>query len=362
MSEKTILLCAGGTGGHLFPAEALAHVLVSRGYKIHLAVDERAGKFAGDFPAVEIHQIRSATLGSKNPVAILKTLASLFKGYLQSKSLLKSIRPTAVIGFGGYPTLPPLLAASHNKIPTLVHEANAVLGRANRFLSSRVGRIAIGFTNTGRTDALEYIVTGNPVRPAVIEAAKSGYPVRNSADPFNLLVFGGSLGARFFSEILPAACERLSQTEKSCLRIVQQAREEDLFEVNAAYEKMGMQVEVAPFFKDMAAHLANAHFVISRAGASTVSELSVIGRPALLVPYPFALDHDQAANAKSVAEAGGVKIYPQRDLSADVLAKELSAAINVPKKLALAAKNAKKTGIPNAAEVLADCVEELIAS
>ena len=360
VSSKTILLCAGGTGGHLFPAEALAHVLVKRGYKIHLAVDDRAGKFAGEFPAEKIHQVKSATLGSKNPVSILKTLLKLFNGYRQSKALLKAISPVAVVGFGGYPTVPPLLAASRNGVPTLIHEANAVLGRANRFLSSRVDQVAIGFGNTDKVQALNYRITGNPVRPAVLEGAGQPYPVREAGERFRLLVFGGSLGARFFSEIMPAACELLDARTRSCLGIVQQAREEDMSEVIAAYKEMGIEAEVAPFFQNMASHIADAHLVISRAGASTVSELAVIGRPAVLVPYPFALDHDQAANAQTVERAGGVKIYNQRDLTPELLADELRAAMNSPKKLALAAKNAKKTGIPNAAAVLADCVEALI--
>jgi len=358
-NKGTVLLCAGGTGGHLFPAEAVAHEMKTRGYTIHLAADERVERFANNFPADEIHQIQSATLGSKNPLAILKTLLTLYSGYKQSRALLQKIRPDVVAGFGGYPTVPPLLAATRAGIPTLVHEANAVLGRANRLLSRKVNKVAIGFGETKNIGAVTVSVTGNPVRPDILKAAIGRYPQRTRDARFNLLVFGGSQGAAFFSEVMPEACRLLNESERACLNIVQQARPEDKEAVIAAYDEMNIKAEVDSFFSDMHARIQEAHLVISRAGASTVSELSVVGRPAILVPYPHALDHDQATNAAAMASEGGAWLFQQAALSPKLLADELSRAIQDPKKLALAAENAKKTGKPDATRSLANMLETL---
>lgn len=361
MSKGVILLCAGGTGGHLFPAEAVAHELKKRGYTIHLAADDRVERFAAKFPADAIHQIKSATLGSKNPIAIFKTLKSLWSGYKQSRFLLAKLQPVAVAGFGGYPTVPPLLAATRLGIPTLVHESNAVLGRANRLLSGKVNKVAIGFGETKHIGDVQVNVTGNPVRPEILKAAIQNYPQRTKTAKFNLLVFGGSQGAAFFSEVMPEACKLLSAAERVLLNIVQQARPEDKDQVVAAYKEMGIAAEVESFFGDMASKLHPSHLVMSRAGASTVSELAVMGRPAILVPYPHALDHDQATNAAAVASAGGATLFNQSALTPKLLADELSRAIADPKKLALAAKNAKKTGKPDATKALANMLEALAA-
>ncbi|MEM9279117.1 MAG: undecaprenyldiphospho-muramoylpentapeptide beta-N-acetylglucosaminyltransferase [Pseudomonadota bacterium] len=360
MSKGNILLCAGGTGGHLFPAEAVAHEMKSRGYTVHLAADERVERFAGNFPAEEIHQIRSATFSSKNPIGMAKTLFTLFSGYVESRRLIKKLSPVVVAGFGGYPTVPPLLAASRLKVPTLVHESNAVLGRANRFLTGRVSKVAIGFGKTNKVGGIDVTVTGNPVRPAVLEAARKDYKTPIAGKPFKLLVFGGSQGAAYFSDALPKACSLLSKEQRKRLRIVQQARPEDKEALINAFANLGIKAEVETFFTDMASRISDAHLVISRAGASTVSELAVIGRPAILVPYPHALDHDQATNAATVAAEGGAVIFHQSALTPDVLSDELSSAMSEPKRLALAAKNAKKTGKPDAAHVLADMLEALI--
>lgn len=359
MSKGIMLLCAGGTGGHLFPAEAVAHELVARGYEVHLAADHRIGNYASNFPATEIHEIKSATFGSKNPFAILKAAWKLMSGYKQSRALIQKLQPLVVAGFGGYPTVPPLLAASRMDVPCLVHDANAVLGRANKLLSPRVHKTALGFGSVQGADENTAIVTGNPVRPAVIEASKKAYPSRGENDPFHLLVFGGSQGAAFFGEAIPEAIKLLPEAQRKNMRIVQQARPEDEEAVRQAYVDMGIEAEVKPFFDHMARHIANAHLVISRAGASTVSELAVIGRPAFLVPYPHALDHDQANNAATVAAEGGAVIFQQSALRPQLLADELSRVISDPKKLALAAKSAKKTGKPDAAKVLADMLEAL---
>lgn len=362
MAKGNILLCAGGTGGHLFPAEAVAHEMVARGYTVHLAADDRVERFAGQFPAEEIHQIKSATFSSRNPVGLVRTLWSLWTGYRQSRNLLEHLNPVVVAGFGGYPTVPPLLAASRMKIPTLVHEANAVLGRANRLLGKRVSKVAIGFGNVTKIGDIDVSVTGNPVRPAVLEASYAEYQPSSDSQPFNLLIFGGSQGASYFGDVLPKACSLLPDHLRARLQIVQQARSEDIEQVAAAYEALDIKAEINTFFSNMAEKISDAHLVISRAGASTVSELAVIGRPAILVPYPHALDHDQASNAATVASEGGAVIFQQSVLTADVLADELTKAMRDPKKLALAAKNAKKTGKPDATLILADMLEALAAS
>ena len=362
MQKGNILLCAGGTGGHLFPAEAVAHEMVARGYAVHLATDERVERFTEGFPAAAIHRIRAATVSSRNPISLIRALYALFVGYRQSKHLIRKLKPVVVAGFGGYPTVPPMLAATRMKIPALVHEANAVLGRANRLQAKRVLKVAIGFGNADKVNGIDVTVTGNPVRPAILDAADADYVPADPEGPFQLLVFGGSQGASFFSSVLPKACALLSDAERSRLKIVQQARPEDGETLVKAYETLGISAEVSSFFKNMAARIVNAHLVVSRSGASTVSELSAIGRPAILIPYPHALDHDQAANAATVSREGGAVIFRQSALSAEVLADEISNAMRDPKRLALAAKNAKRAGKPNAAEVLADMLEALIAA
>ena len=360
MAKGTILLAAGGTGGHLFPAEALAHELAGRGWRVDLATDDRAERFAGHFPAHKVHPIASATIGSRNPVALLKAFWTIWRGVRQSSEVIRRIKPEVVIGFGGYPTLPPLYAATRRGIPTMVHEQNAVMGRANRALAVRVGAIAGGFLDDGKGRfADKIVVTGNPVRPAVLEAARIAYRPSRDGEPFRLLVFGGSQGAQFFSDAVPAAIAALPEAQRDRLVVTQQARADDVGRVKQAYADLGMQVEVLPFFSDMAARIAAAHLVISRSGASTVSEIAVIGRPALLVPYPHALDHDQAANAAALAAAGGAEVHPQSELSTERLAGLIGAAIDEPDRLASVAAAAKSAGKPDAARLLADLAEAI---
>lgn len=358
MTQKTALLCAGGTGGHLFPAEALAHVLIARGWDVHLATDLRAQRFASEFPGGKVHLVHSATFGSKNPIALTKTLYSLFKGYRESQAILKAIKPGVVVGFGGYPTVPPLFAANRIGIPTILHEQNAVLGRANRFLASGASAIAVGFEQVGDQKIQNLVTTGNPVRPMVLAVADVPYPQRQSQSPFNLLIFGGSQGARFFSEIFPPALELLSEEHRALFRIIQQARPEDLGQLKQNYQELGVSADISPFFKDMPKKISDAHLVVARAGASTVTEIAVIGRPALLVPFPGSLDGDQAWNAASMKKSGGADVIKQVDLTAEAVADYLKKSLDEPKKLALAAENAKKTAMPDAASKLADSVEE----
>jgi UDP-N-acetylglucosamine--N-acetylmuramyl-(pentapeptide) pyrophosphoryl-undecaprenol N-acetylglucosamine transferase len=351
-----VLLAAGGTGGHLFPAEALAIALDKRGIAIELATDHRAAHYK--FPARAMHIIPSATLRGRDPISLARTAMLLSLGSAKAWMLLGRIAPKAVVGFGGYPTVPPLLAASWRKIPTVLHEQNGVMGRANAFLAPRVTAIATGFRslkNFNRHWQSKITFTGNPLRPQVIAAGR--IPYATPADgKLNLLVFGGSQGARVMSDIVPAAVGQLDASLGVRLNIVQQCRAEDLDAVRATYARLGVAAEVASFFVDLPARIAASHLVVSRSGASTVAELSAIGRPAILVPLPHALDQDQFANAGIIEAAGGAIRIEQRDFTAEHLAKEITALSNDPARLAQMAQGAKSCGTTDAAERLADLV------
>ncbi len=357
--KGTIFLAAGGTGGHLFPAEALAHELTARGWRVELVTDHRAERYAGKFPASDIHTVASATLGSRNPFALARTLWTIWTGVRQSSLLIEKVKPSAIVGFGGYPTLPPLYAATRRGVPSMLHEQNAVMGRANKALAARVTAIAGGFLKAEGAHADRIVETGNPVRPAVIEARKAAFKPPAKGKPFNLLVFGGSQGAQFFSQALPQAVALLSDADKARIRITQQARPEDEDAARQSYRELGVEAEVSPFFGDLAERMAASHLVISRSGASTVSEIAVIGRPAILVPYPYALDHDQAANAAALAAAGGADVRPQSELSPQVLADLITSAMADPKGLSARASAARSAGKPDAAQLLADMVEAI---
>ncbi|MGG7518329.1 undecaprenyldiphospho-muramoylpentapeptide beta-N-acetylglucosaminyltransferase [Allorhizobium undicola] len=361
MSSGLILLAAGGTGGHLFPAEALAHELKARGFSVHLVTDKRAERYAGKFPADEIHVVPSATIGSKNPVAVARSLLTLWQGYRAAKRLIARLKPVAVVGFGGYPTVPPLMAASAGNVPTLIHEQNAVMGRANKLLASRVRAIAGGFLPAGGAFAAKTVVTGNPVRPAVLEAAKLPYEAAKDGQPFHLVVFGGSQGAQHFSNAIPNAICLMEEGQRKRLRITQQARPEDEARVRECYQKLAVPAEVSPFFGDMAARIASAQLVICRSGASTVSELAVIGRPSVLVPYPYALDHDQAANAAALEKQGGALVVKQAAMTPEKIRDLITAWMDAPEKLEPMAAAARQTGQPEAAGLLADLVEAISA-
>jgi UDP-N-acetylglucosamine--N-acetylmuramyl-(pentapeptide) pyrophosphoryl-undecaprenol N-acetylglucosamine transferase len=360
VSERVVLLCAGGTGGHLFPAEALAGVLKARGFVVDLATDERGAPFASTFPARTVHAIPSETVRSRSPLAMAGTAWKLGSGTLAAWLMLGRVRPAVVVGFGGYPTVPPLLAAAWRGIPTLIHEQNAVMGRANRMLASRVTRIATGFPDVALVEPAQrgkLTHTGNPVRPAVTAASRIRYPSFDGG--LRLLAFGGSQGARVMSDIVPDAVAKLDPSLRSRLSIVQQARAEDLQRVRAAYAAIGIAAEVEPFFQDLPARIAAAHLVVARGGASTVAELAVIGRPSILVPLPGALDQDQAANARALETAGGAKLVPQPDFTPDNLAVDLTAMFDNPAALIASGLAARRAGAPDAAERLADLVSML---
>ena len=356
---RPILLAAGGTGGHLFPAAALR----AHGAEVELATDDRALKYGQNFPARAIHAFPSATTTSAGALSKLSAVMTLGAGVLSALSKLRRIRPRAVVGFGGYPTVPPLVAASLLGLPTILHEQNAVMGRANKFLSSRVSLIATGFPDLKGVDAAtrgKLRHTGNPVRPAVIEASAVPYEPPYGA-PMSLLVTGGSQGARVMADIVPQALVALCPAERERIRLTQQARGEDKARVEAACARMGLRAEIAEFFSDLPHRMAEAHFIIGRAGASTVSELAVVGRPSVLVPFPHALDQDQAANAAALAAAGGAFVVPQTEFTPERLAGILRDALNAPMKLTEMARAAKTVGVPDAAERLADLVMKIAA-
>ena len=356
-----VLLAAGGTGGHLFPAEALAFALAARGWTIHLATDHRIESYGRHFPAEAIHYIRSATI-TRSPVAGARALFCLATGLLQARLLIRRLKPAAAIGFGGYPTVPPILAAV-GRVPTIIHEQNAVFGRANRFLAPHVTRIATSVPDVGGTEKMKdrVVLTGNPVRTAVIAAAAMPYPVRGAADPFRLMVFGGSQGAQFLSDVVPSAVAMLGRDVQARMRITQQCRPEDIGRVRQAYELLGVEAELLPFFEDLPKRIAAAHLVVSRSGASTCAELAVIGRPAIMVPLPHALDQDQKANAEVLASAGAGWMIPQAELTPQRLAAELERFVNGPERLAQAAAAARAISRPDAVDRLADLVEKVAA-
>jgi UDP-N-acetylglucosamine--N-acetylmuramyl-(pentapeptide) pyrophosphoryl-undecaprenol N-acetylglucosamine transferase len=357
-----ILLAAGGTGGHLFPAEALGVELIRRGIRVRLATDSRALRYSGLFSRDTIDVVPSATVRGRMPWSLAFTGGMLAAGTGVSLILMRRLKPAAVVGFGGYPTLPPLLAARLFGIPTAIHEANAVLGRANRFLSSRVSAIATSLPGVLDRDpdlAAKTTTVGTPMRPAILAAAAVKFTSPEPVGPFRLLVVGGSQGARVMADIVPSAIERLEPALWNRLILTQQVREEDMARVHAVYDRLNIKAELAPFFADLPARLASSHLVVSRSGAGTVAELGAIGRPSILVPLPGSIDQDQFANAGVLAQAGGAFRIPQRDFTPDRLAAELSALAAEPERLTAMAAGARTVGRLDAAQRLADLVAKV---
>ena len=360
-----VALAAGGTGGHMFPAEALAAELIGRGCKIALITDKRGGSFGGHQADIETYRILASGLAGKSLVKRLRGVCELSCGLLQAHFLLKRLAPRAVIGFGGYASIPTMLAAVFGGFPTAIHEQNAVLGRANRLLASRVKRIATTFKtplNISPDDESKIFHTGMPVRASIVKMRETPYPALGDKGAINILVIGGSQGAHVFSEVMPKAVELLPEAIRSRLVIAQQCRPEDLEATRSAYKQLGMAPELKPFFDDAPERLAAAHLIIGRAGASTVSEITVVGRPSILVPYPHAIDDHQSVNAHSVDEAGAGWLMPENSFNAKTLAARLESLFNLPAILANTAACALKAGRPDAAKRLADMVFELMSS
>jgi UDP-N-acetylglucosamine--N-acetylmuramyl-(pentapeptide) pyrophosphoryl-undecaprenol N-acetylglucosamine transferase len=354
-----ILLAAGGTGGHLFPAEALGVELIKRGLRVRLVTDARALHYSGLFTADDIDVVPSETVRGRSPLALLRTVITLGHGTLVAIRLVRRLKPAAVVGFGGYPTLPPLMATRLLGVPGIIHDANAVLGRANRFLSRRVNAIATSLPGVLDRDpdlAGKTVTVGTPMRPAVLTAAAVPFAQPEPNGPLRLLVVGGSQGARVMSDIVPDAIEKLEPMLWSRLVLTQQVRKEDMGRVRAIYEQRKINAELAPFFTDLPARLASSHLVISRSGAGTVAELAAIGRPSILVPLPGAIDQDQFANAGVLAKVDGALRIPQEQFTPDRLATEISALAAEPARLTAMAVAARKVGRLDAAERLADLV------
>lgn len=357
-----VVIAAGGTGGHLFPAEALAQELTRRGHRIVLVTDTRGHEFAGSFPASEIIGVSAATFANKGLIGRIAAALAILGGVMSARAHLRRLRPLAVVGFGGYPSLPAMAAAMLTGRPACLHEQNAVLGRVNRRLAPYVTRIASAFPSLkglSRKLGRKVVVTGNPLRDAVIAQARAPYVPPAADGPIRVLVFGGSQGARVFAELVPPALARLDASLRARLSIVQQARPEDEARVRKAYEDAKITADIKPFFRDLPERMAEAHLVIARGGAGTICELAAIGRPAIIVPLPSAMDDHQTANADSLNAAGAAWVVAEKGLTPDTLTSTLAALLSDPAKLARAAEAARALGKPEATKTLADLVESL---
>ncbi len=360
---RPIVIAAGGTGGHFFPAEALAAELAQRGQRVALMTDARSGGLASPaFEGRERFVLSGSGIAGRGALRAVKSAVALAAGTWQARAILSRLRPTAIVGFGGYPSVAPVLASRFlaARPAVILHEQNGVLGRANRWLASRADLLALSLPGTTRIpQGTSTEVTGNPVRPAI--AALAGAPYTPPTGEIRLLVLGGSLGARIFSDIVPPALALLPAELRARIALTQQCRAEDLERVRAAYEQSGIAATLAPFFPNVAELLRDTHLAIARAGASTVAELATIGRPSILVPLPGAIDDHQRANAAALATPGGAILIDQATLTPAMLAHHLATHLASGETLARAAAAAATAGQPDAAARLADLVETAIA-
>jgi len=358
-SSRHYVLAAGGTGGHLLPAFALAHELERRGHHVALITDARGAEIPGKPDFLPAHVLPAGRFG-KNPLTWIKGVMAVLEGRRMAKRLFDSFRPSAVVGFGGYPSLPAILASTSKKIPTVVHEQNAVLGRVNRLHAHRVQAIATAYGKVQRLKA-KYAgkthLVGNPVRAEVLALREEPYPAFEEDGLLRVLVTGGSQGARVLSEVVPDGLAMLPPALRQRLQVTQQCRPEDLEAVRERYRTHEIPAELATYFENMAARLADSHLFIGRAGASTIAELTAVGRPAILIPLPIATDDHQAANAREMAKAGGARMIRQERFQAKELSKQILALADNPEGLASAAHAAWNCGRPDAVEDLADLVE-----
>ena len=355
-SSRLAVVAAGGTGGHLFPAEALARELQARGWRIVLATDSRGARYAEHFPAEERLALEAATFKISDPVGIVRGLFRIEAGVRQARAAFQRLRPAVVVGFGGYPSLPALLAAKGLRLPRLIHEQNAVLGRVNRFLSPRVNAVACAFPTLEKAPPrLKPIVVGNPVRPEI--EALYGEPYTEPFHTLRLLVTGGSQGAKILSEVVPAGIARLPEALRLRLRVEQQTRADAVDAARDTYLQARVEAEVAPFFHDMAGRLRTAALVIGRAGASTVCELAAAGRPSVLVPFAAAMDDHQTLNARLLSDAGAAAVVAEAHFTPEKLAEVLEALLTTPGALETMAAAAHNAARPDAAARLADLVE-----
>jgi UDP-N-acetylglucosamine--N-acetylmuramyl-(pentapeptide) pyrophosphoryl-undecaprenol N-acetylglucosamine transferase len=363
--SRHYVLAAGGTGGHLIPAFALAAELDRRGHHVALVTDARGAAIPGKPDFLPAHVIPAGRIEGKNPLGWLKGLKAIMEGRRMALRLFESFEPSAVVGFGGYPALPALLAASSAKIPSVIHEQNAVLGRVNRFLAKRVDAIATAYAQVDRLDPRlggKVHLVGNPVRAGVLALRDQPYPEFTEDGLLRVLVTGGSQGARVLSEVVPDGLSMLQPALRGRLQVIQQCRAEDIEAVRQRYAGHGIPAELATYFEDMDERLADAHLFIGRAGASTIAELTAVGRPAILIPLPIATDDHQAANTREIVAAGGARAIRQERFTAVELAKQIQAMAQHPHSLANAAHAAWNCGYPKAASDLADLVESFGAA
>lgn len=361
-TSRTIVLAAGGTGGHIFPAVALAEVLRARGFDPQLVTDHRFHQYNkasadGVLGQIPIHTIRAGSLGG-GVLRKIKNTLGIGVGILQAMGLLRRLKPLAVVGFGGYPSFPTMVAAIATGQRTIIHEQNSVLGRVNRLLAKRAKQVATSYHETRMMPKLQarVVMTGNPVRAAVCAISQVEYPTLAENGIMRVLVIGGSQGASVFSDVVPEAMKQLPPDLRGRIRLDQQCREVEIEQVREKYAAIGMQVDIAPFFVDMAARLVSAHLVISRAGASTVAELMVAGKPALLVPLPIATDNHQYYNAQAIEDTGAGWVVTQKAFTPESLAAKLETLMRVPHRLSEAAAAMRKLANARAAEALADLI------
>ena len=356
-----ITLAAGGTGGHMVPAHALAAELKRRGHGVMLVTDERGAKFPGLFTDVPVHILPAGRLGG-GPLGMLKAMRSVLAGRRAARALYKKFKPDAVVGFGGYPAFPALLAASAAKVPTVLHEQNAVLGRVNRWLAGEAKAIATSYASVERLRPAyraKTVLVGNPVRDAVMRLGELPFPPFDDTAPLKLLVTGGSQGATILGAVVPEGLGLLPASLRLRLQVVQQCRADDIEAVRARYAALRIPAELLTYIEDMPERIGEAHLIIARAGASTIAELTAAGRPAILVPLPIATDDHQTVNAREMAKAGGARMIAQDEFTPATLAAQIEMIASDPQALANAAGRALSVGRPHATRDLADLVERI---
>jgi UDP-N-acetylglucosamine--N-acetylmuramyl-(pentapeptide) pyrophosphoryl-undecaprenol N-acetylglucosamine transferase len=357
--SQLLVIAAGGTGGHMFPAQALAETMLARGWRVKLSTDARGARYTGGFPeAVEIEQIKSATFARGGIVGKLTAPFKLLSGVMAARRKFRRDKPAVVVGFGGYPSFPAITAAWTMKLPRMIHEQNGVLGRVNELFATRVDRVACGTWPTRLPEGVEAIHTGNPVRAAILERAGASYIPRGDY-PMSLVVIGGSQGARILSQVVPSAIALLPDELKRNIRVAHQARDEDAEMAEAVYRNSGIEAEVEPFFDDIPRRFSEAQLVISRSGASSVADLSVIGRPSVLVPYAAAASDHQTANARGLVEAGGAVMIPESLFTVEALSEQIAMILSTPSAALHMSNCALSVAKPDATNTLANLVENL---
>ncbi|MES1202341.1 MAG: undecaprenyldiphospho-muramoylpentapeptide beta-N-acetylglucosaminyltransferase [Pseudomonadota bacterium] len=361
MTKKFVVIAAGGTGGHLFPAAAFAEEMRRRDWRVVLMTDARGRRYAENFPAERIEDVPAATI-SGNPLKALPAIFKIYRGIRAANARFKEMHPALVAGFGGYPSFPALMAACSQRVPILIHEQNSVLGRVNRAMAKNAAIVACGFERLDRLPpeaAPRKRVTGNPVRLPILAAREKPYAELSAGARINLLIIGGSQGARVFGEVIPAAIAMLPPELRARLDVTQQVREEQLAAAKKTYDQAGVKAEVATFFSDMGPRLAATHLVIARAGASSVTELQAAGRPSILVPFAAAADDHQTANAEALSSVGAADVFTEAQFQPAVLAQTLEHRFADPHGLAVRAAAARASAKPEAAKTLADLAEQV---